>query len=124
MEVDCKCTETLPSHSTCSTMASKIIVQVRRTKTLCFCIPIGNHRQKIIPLLTALLRDVKEICDMIRNFSWSQQSLKYIYGKLENISQVTNGVHAILECLRSKISIVVSDSDHDTEILSDEDIFS
>ena len=124
MEFDCKCTETFPSHFTCSTLASKIIVQVRRTKTLCYCIPIGKHRQKIIPLLTALLRDVKEIRDMIINFSWSQQWLKYIYGKLENISQVINGVHAILQCVQSHSSIVVSDSDHDTEILSDQDIFS
>ena len=87
---------------------------VRKTKTLCYCIPIGNRHQEIIPLLSALLRDVTEIRDMIINiFMATAITHIHLWKVGKHMAHVISDVQAKLQCVQSQFSIVVSDSDNE-----------
>ena len=111
---------------TCSKTAVDIIDKLKKTKTLSYNIPLGVRRKELTDMLDALLKDIKEIYCMIVNFQWTKQSLKYIHTHLKHILKVINNVQTIFVVLRSKIALVnsYSESDSDTDVLSDQDIFS
>lgn len=134
--MECECAETLgtiqPNKLTCSTTALEIIVKVKKTKTLCYGIPIGRRRKELTVRLNSLLKYIKEIHSLIINYKWSKESLSDIQNHLKRIWKVINAVQTIFVVVRSQIALAInthSDSDtdiieSDSDVLSDQDIFS